>query len=200
MVQTTQNILLWFFSIAVAVVSLRFLVLDIETSMPHMVQHLDGRSLALFAHICIAPLVLAIVPFQFSTRIRSARPRLHRWMGRCYGLGILISGVAGFSLAIGTNAGPVASAGFAALAVLWIAVTARAIWLATQRRIAEHQLWMIRSAALTLAAVTLRLYLPFLVMGFGFQTGYMIVAWACWVPNVIAAEWIIRRRAVRAAA
>ena len=83
---------------------------------------------------------------------------------------------------------------FGLLAVLWLAVTGQAVWLAMQRRIAEHRIWMIRSAALTFAAVTLRLYLPVLVVTMGFDAGYVAVAWLCWVPNVIVAEWIIRRR------
>jgi len=49
--------------------------------------------------------------------------------------------------------------------------------------------------ALTFAAVTLRLYLPVLGGTLGFETGYPIVAWLCWVPNLIVAEWILRRRA-----
>jgi hypothetical protein len=52
---------------------------------------------------------------------------------------------------------------------------------------------MIRSAALTLAAVTLRLYLPFLAMSMGFELGYSLVAWLCWVPNILFAEWLLRR-------
>ncbi|TNF22843.1 MAG: DUF2306 domain-containing protein [Rhodobacteraceae bacterium] len=161
--------------------------------MPFMAHHLDERALALYAHIAIAPLVLALLPVQFSPRLRARRPRLHRWTGRVYALGVLVSGVAALSLAVNTVAGPFAGLGFALLAVLWIALTARALWLAMGRRIADHRVWMIRSAALTFAAVTLRLQLPLLEVTLGFETGYPIVAWTCWVPNLIVAEWLIRR-------
>jgi len=38
--------------------------------------------------------------------------------------------------------------------------------------------------------VTLRLYLPALVVGgVDFAVAYPIVAWLCWVPNLLFAEW-----------
>lgn len=186
-----------FLSLAVALVSWRFLVLGVERSMPFMAHHMGPRALALYAHIGLAPVALAIMPFQFSTALRQRRPGLHRWLGRLYGLVILLAGVSGFSLALGTQAGPVAATGFALLAVVWIGATARAVWLAMQRRIAEHRAWMVRSAALTFAAVTLRLYLPVLAATLGFETGYPLVAWLCWVPNLMVAEWWLARRAAR---
>ena len=187
-------------SVGVALVSWRFLVLGVELSMPFTAHHVGPRALALFAHIGLAPVALAVMPFQFSTRLRLRRPALHRWLGRVYAVAILISGIAGLALAFHTSAGPVAGLGFGLLAVLWLAVTGQAVWLAMQRRIAEHRIWMIRSAALTFAAVTLRLYLPVLVVTMGFDAGYVAVAWLCWVPNVIVAEWIIRRRRASAIA
>ncbi len=189
----TGNILFWVLSLAVALASWRFLIWGVELTMPFMAQHLTGGPLALYAHIGLAPVVLALLPFQFSTRLRTGRPAAHRWMGRAYALGVLLSGIAGLVLALRTSAGPVASSGFAILAVLWLAVTAQAVRLAMLRRIAEHRRWMIRSAALTFAAVTLRLYLPILTAAFGFETGYPPVAWLCWVPNVLIAEWWLRR-------
>ena len=51
---------------------------------------------------------------------------------------------------------------------------------------------MIRNFALTFAAVTLRIEMPFLIMGFGEVTGYQIVAYLCWIPNLVVAEGIIR--------
>ena len=65
-------------------------------------------------------------------------------------------------------------------------------------RFDEHLRWMIRSFALTFAAVTLRLYLPFPpMMGFTFVEGYRAIAWLAWVPNLIAAELYWRREPAR---
>ena len=52
--------------------------------------------------------------------------------------------------------------------------------------------------ALTFAAVTLRLYLPFpLMMGFSFVEGYRVIAWLAWVPNLMLAETFLRREIAR---
>jgi len=59
---------------------------------------------------------------------------------------------------------------------------------------------MTRSYALTFAAVTLRIYLPLSqVAGIPFEPAYQTIAWLCWVPNLIVAEWLILRRFVDAA-
>jgi len=51
--------------------------------------------------------------------------------------------------------------------------------------------WMIRSYALTLGAVTLRIYIPlFLMQGVPFEQAYPAIAWLAWVPNLIIAEWV----------
>ena len=51
---------------------------------------------------------------------------------------------------------------------------------------------MIRSYALTLAAVTLRIYIPIgQLAGFAYEPAYQTIAWLCWVPNLVIAEWVI---------
>lgn len=185
---------IWVLSFLVALVSLRFAFVAIETAQPQMVHHVLDRAVVFYGHIAGASVALALLPIQFSKRFRAKRLRLHRWLGRIYGVSILVGGVAGIWLAATTTAGAVAGWGFGILGVVWIIVTARAIQLAMLGRIAEHRRWMIRSAALTLSAVTLRLYLPFLAISLGFDQGYTIVAWLCWVPNILAAELILRRQ------
>jgi hypothetical protein len=55
---------------------------------------------------------------------------------------------------------------------------------------------MIRNFSLAFAAVMLRLYLPAAVVaGADFALAYAIVAWACWVPNLLFAEWLLRNTA-----
>jgi len=53
---------------------------------------------------------------------------------------------------------------------------------------------MVRSIALTLAAVTLRIYIPLgVVLGLPVEPSYQVIAWLCWVPNLVVAEWRLRR-------
>jgi hypothetical protein len=53
---------------------------------------------------------------------------------------------------------------------------------------------MIRSYALCFAAVTLRIWLPLFqfALGLEFIFAYRIIAWLCWVPNLVVAELIVR--------
>ncbi|WP_241525845.1 DUF2306 domain-containing protein [Pseudophaeobacter leonis] len=178
----------------IALASWRFLVLGVELSMPFVAYHALERPVAFYLHVGLAPVALALLPFQFWRGLRRRRPGWHRWIGRGYGVAILLSGLGGLKMAIGTTSGPVAGLGFGLLALLWLGVTGRGIWLAMQGRIADHRRWMIRLGALTFAAVTLRLYLPLLFATLGEEAGYSLVAWVSWVPNALLAEWFIRRK------
>ena len=53
---------------------------------------------------------------------------------------------------------------------------------------------MVRSYAVCYAAVMLRLQMWPLGSVFGdFATAYQVVSWSCWVPNLVFAEWWLRR-------
>lgn len=181
--------------VMVALVSFRFLPLGVQQSMPVMAHHLPDNALLLYAHIAIAPLVLVLLPFQLSMRLRRNRPGLHRWLGRAYAAGVLVSGAASVDLALGTASGPLALSGFLLLGVLWLMATALGVAAGIRRDIATHRRWMLRSAAMTFAAVTLRIYLPLsLAAGLPFEAAYPVIAWLCWVPNLLAVEWYLRRK------
>lgn len=197
----TRLALLWLASLSVALLSYRFLALGLEASFGFMIHHLEERPLAFLLHIGLAPVALALMPLQLLPRLRARRPRLHRWAGRAYALAVLLSGSAGLVLALGTEAGPIAGAGFASLAVLWLATTALGVREALRGDAARHRAWMIRSAALTFAGAALRLeLLPLVVAGLDFDTAYAVVAWLCWVPNLLLTEWVLLGRPRPAAA
>jgi uncharacterized membrane protein len=149
----------------------------------------------LYLHVAGAATALLVGPLQFVAAIRVRRRALHRWVGRVYAVGCLVGGAAGLPIAVGSSAGPVASVGFSLLSLGWLATTAlgwRAAW---QRDFVSHRAWMIRSFALTLAAVTLRLYLPLVpLLPISFIDGYRAISFLCWVPNLIVAELWLRRR------
>lgn len=181
-------------SLVVALVTFRVIPLGLRLSFGEMSGHIDQRWWAFVLHIWGASAALALGGLQFFAGFRAKQPRVHRWIGRAYGVAILIAGVAGFVVALGVAGGAVASVGFALLAILWLGVTFNAVRLARARRIAEHKRWMIRSFALTFAAVTLRLYLlGFMAAGFSYTEASVYLAWICWMPNLLFAEWFVRR-------
>jgi len=158
--------------------------------------------LAAYLHLAGSGIALAIGPFQLNTRLRNRFLHIHRWMGRTYVVSVLLGGVAAFALATMSQAGLPTHMGFGLLAVLWLFTTGNAYRHIRVGDRVSHRRWMIRSYALTFAAVTLRIYLPLSqIAGIPFDPAYQTIAWLCWVPNLIVAEWIIlRQRAVTTSA
>jgi len=178
-------------SAGVAIFSYRYLP-RIGPLSPAILQNAFHRPW-LDVHIAGAATALFVGPLQFLPWLRARSRRLHRWLGRTYVVGCLAGGVGGFIMAFGSTAGPVATAGFASLAVIWIIANVQGWRLAMARRFDEHRAWMIRSFAMTFAAVTLRLYLPLIpLFGVSFVDGYRAISFLAWIPNLILAELYIR--------
>jgi Predicted membrane protein (DUF2306) len=125
--------------------------------------------------------------------VRNRYRNAHRVAGRIYAAGCLIGGGAGLVLALGASTGFVSTMGFGLLAISWIYTTAQGWRFAVQRRFDQHRAWMIRSFALTMSAVTLRLYLPVVeFLPIAPDDGYRAIAFLCWIPNFIVAEAYLR--------
>jgi len=156
---------------------------------PDMKPAYEARAGAIFLHVFSAVVALALGAFQFNQALRARRPKLHRVMGRLYlGIGVLVGGLSGLYLAAGAFGGPVARLGFASLALAWLYTGWRAYSAIRAGDVASHRAWMLRNFALTTAAVTLRIYLPFsMLAGIPFELAYPAIAWLCWVPNLLAA-------------
>jgi uncharacterized membrane protein len=165
--------------------------------VPTMRAVFEAHSWAIRAHVFAAAIALLIGPAQLSASLRARHPRWHRRLGTIYlGIGVGIGGSAGLVMATHASGGVWARWGFALLAVAWLASGARAYLAARAREFAVHRRWMIRNFSLSLAAVTLRIYLPSaLAVGIAFDDAYPVIAWLCWVPNLIVAEWLLRREA-----
>lgn len=143
-------------------------------------------------HFLGGGLALLLGPWQFSPRLRARFLAGHRWIGRAYVIAVLTGAVAGLYMAPRADGGLVSAAGFGLLAALWILTVGLAWSAARSGDIAAHRRWMVRNFALTYAAVMLRLYLPLSqVAGYGFDEAYQVVAWMCWVPNLIVADWLL---------
>jgi hypothetical protein len=176
-----------FLCAAVALFSYRYL-LHIGVVSPLIAANLN-RHPWLFIHAAGAATALLIGPAQFLPSLRARRRRVHRWIGRTYVVCCLVGGAAGLMLALGTSAGPIAATGFSMLAVLWMLTTALAWRHALRRNFVAHRKWMIRSFALTFAAVTLRLYLPISTMlAIPFEEAYRAISFLCWIPNLAVVE------------
>lgn len=152
---------------------------------------LDNRwyQFGFYTHIISGGVALLTGWSQFSKRWRQRYLNTHRVLGKIYVVAALLASASGFAIAFFATGGWTSVWGFALLGLFYFYATARA-WLAIrQRRISEHETWMVFSFAACFAAVTLRLWLPILIPIFQgeFVPAYRLVAWLCWVPNLIFA-------------
>jgi uncharacterized membrane protein len=161
-------------------------------------EHFARYILPLRLHIAGGIGALLAGPWQFSQKLRTRALNLHRWMGRFYLLEVALGSIAGFAMALVSEQGWPTHFGFGILAVLWFFTGLQAYRMIRRGNIEAHRQWMIRNYALSLAAVTLRQYIPImlLILHWPFPRTYITVSWLCWVPNLFVAEWMIRRRQI----
>ncbi|CAL9468060.1 hypothetical protein SUDANB121_02789 [Nocardiopsis dassonvillei] len=159
----------------------------------------------LVLHVGTSVLALVTAPLQLWPALR--RRGAHRVIGRIHLFaGVFPGAVSGMALAVMSTYGAVAQTGFALLSALWFATAAIGWRAAREGRYADHGKWMVRVFSLTMAGVTLRVLVPLSTAlltplvgpGYGeeeiFTAVYPAIAWLAWVPNLLVAEWYLRRR------
>jgi uncharacterized membrane protein len=179
-----------FFALIIGIFSLRYALPHIPHAAPLPNFRVNHRGL--IVHAISASLALLLGPWQFLPGLRQRHPYLHRFIGRAYARSLLVAAISAIRIAPHAAAGHVSAAGFLSLAVGWLFTTSMGIAAIRRRDVANHRRWMIRSYALTAAAITLRIYLSSIpLFHFSFQIAYPAISWLCWVPNLLAAEvWI----------
>ena len=146
-----------------------------------------------YIHIILGGIALLIGWMGFNTRIRLNHLSLHRVIGKIYISAALVSSLAGIGLSFFVTGGWIPSIGFLCLGGLWFTTTLFAYQKIRNLQVESHRRLMIYSYSICFAAVTLRIWLPLLIMWTGdFVTAYSIVAWLCWVPNLLVAYFIVR--------
>ena len=168
------------------------------------IYHIDYWRRSFYVHVFTSIFVLIAGLTQFSTYLQKKQKRVHRLMGYLYVLLVVfITGPAAFMMGWHANGGLPARTSFTFLAFLWVVFTIFAWWYATKKRFLQHRAFMIRSYALTLSAITLRIY-TFTFAWFNVHAHpveiYITTAWLSWVPNLLIAEMIInytRKKAIK---
>jgi uncharacterized membrane protein len=171
--------------------ALRYLLPHVP--FPSPLDNFTQRRIALSLHALGGAIALLAGPLQFVPRFRESNWNRHRLLGWIYCGAVLLGWCASLWIAPHASTGWVAASGFLALGVAWIATTGLAVRFILRGDALAHRRWMIRSYALTAAAITLRIYLP---LSFAFHLPYSIaypaIAWLCWIPNALAAEVFVR--------
>ncbi|MCW8876858.1 MAG: DUF2306 domain-containing protein [Kangiellaceae bacterium] len=144
------------------------------------------------AHAFGGAVALLLVPVQLFTAAKNNS--IHRLVGRLYVIAVLISTMGAYYLAWGAFGGTSSWLALSILATLWWTTTLKAILAAIQKDLHSHRRWMLRSAALTTSAITLRILSPFFYHYFDFETAQQALYWSCWIINLLIIElWMLRQ-------
>lgn len=186
------------FSFLMLQIILRYVTFDTDVAFLQIKQdYIDNHFWlgAFYVHV-FSSLIAMLAGFtQFSPSIRTRHPVIHRVMGRIYVFDILcVTGPAGFIMAFYANGGLTSRIAFIVLSLLWWYFTYMALHHARARNFAQHRAFIYRSFALTLSAVTLRLWKMFFAHYFELPPMdiYRIVAWLGFVPNLLLVEYWLR--------
>lgn len=148
-----------------------------------------------YGHVAGAIVCLAVAPFLFWDALRVRFPKLHRALGRVYGVSVLgWAGPTGLYLALHAKGGVAGRAAFLLLGLLWWLSTARGVQTIVAGRVAEHRRWMIRSYSLALSAVSFRVFhVAFFWAGMADEPNYAISLWLSLATSLVAGEAFVRR-------
>jgi uncharacterized membrane protein len=153
--------------------------------------------IAFYTHVFTSLFILLAGFTQFNLSLRLRYPFIHKLIGKLYiSLILFVNFPAGFIMAIYANGFLPSKISFIILDVLWFAFTLQSFLAIRKMDIESHKNNMIRSYALTCSAITLRSWKLIInsIMVIDPNTLYMIDAWLGWVPNLLFAEYVIRRK------
>ena len=147
-----------------------------------------------YVHVLFALPVLLGAPLQFISELRSRAPTFHRALGRTYVCGAAVAALT--AIYMGT-AGPYEGSrlSIAITGTLWLFFTLAAWRLALARNFVAHRAFMIRSYAMALVLVWLRLmydlqdYLFFYVKNEDLRDATR--EWASWIAPLLAVEFYL---------
>ncbi len=153
-----------------------------------------------YIHITSSLIVLLAGTGQFSKYVLKKHPKWHRWAGKTYVFLILgLAAPTGLIMAFYANGGLLGQIAFTLQALFWWGFTFVAFAKIRQGNLSAHGKWMFRSFAMSLSAVTLRIFIytiGYLQLPLDYYQSYVLVAWTSWIFNLLVAELLIGQGAV----
>lgn len=153
--------------------------------------------IAFYIHVFSSIFCLAAGLTQFSTYLQANHRAVHKTIGKFYVVNILfINFPAALIMAYYANGFLPSKIAFFILDILWFWFTLNAFLDIKKGDIQGHKNYMIRSYALTFSAITLRTWKIILSNTTDLDpiSLYMIDAWLGFVPNLLVAEYLIKRK------
>lgn len=149
----------------------------------------------LYVHAFSGGLAILIGWLQFSKKLLQRRLNIHRIIGKVYFFSALICSISGFYIAFYATGGWIPALGFIVVACIYFYTTLMGYVHIRNKQLVRHQNMMTYSYAVCLAAVSLRLMTPLsYLLGIDYVVAYTFIAWLAWIPNLMIAYWINKKR------
>ena len=147
-------------------------------------------------HIILAIIALITGPLGVMKAVRNKSKGFHRWNGRIYVLSIMLNFIPGVYVSFFATGGWSSTVGFLILNILWLGTTILGYLSIKKRKVVFHSQWMTRSFFLTFANMTIYIIVAIAhsAMSLPYGLSYTIAVWLCWILNLGAAEFVIRKR------
>lgn len=160
-----------------------------------LIYHIKAWRYSFYIHVFTSPIVIVAGLLQFNRWVLAHWPKVHRISGYVYTIVVLfITGPAAFVMSLMANGGYPSQISFTVLSVLWIIFTYLSYRHIRKGNVRAHLIWNLRSFALTLSAITLRIYV-YLFNAYGPEMGqietYVLVSYLSWIPNLLIVELLI---------
>lgn len=149
-----------------------------------------------YIHIAAGALCIGMALVQFSRYILKKSTFIHRVCGKVYVFVVLFLGApTGLYMAFFAKGSFWERALFLFMAAWWFITTLYGLSTIHKRNVVAHKIWMIRSYAMAMTAVSFRIFhIIFYLLDWGHLENYELSLWISVAGNMLFAEWVIWRQ------
>jgi hypothetical protein len=149
-----------------------------------------------YTHIFAGMFCIGAALIQFSRQILKKKKAIHVWSGRIYVFVVLVLGApTGLFMSFFAKGSFWERALFMFMAVFWFYTTQKGLTTILKKNVLAHKIWMMRSYAMAMTAVTFRVYhIIFYLVDWDHLANYELSLWISVIGNMLVAEWLIYRR------
>ena len=149
-----------------------------------------------YIHIAAGALCIGTALIQFSRYILKKSKAIHRISGRIYVAVVLFLGApTGLYMSFFAKGSIWERSLFMFMAAFWFITTLYGLTTILKKNVVAHQVWMIRSYAMAMTAVTFRIYhITFYLLEWNHLENYELSLWISVIGNMLIAEYLIFRK------
>ena len=149
-----------------------------------------------YIHIAAGAICIGTALIQFSRYILKKSKAIHRYSGKIYVFVVLFLGApTGLYMSFFAKGSIWERSLFMFMAAFWFITTLYGFTTILKKNILAHKIWMMRSYAMAMTAVTFRVYhIIFYLLDWDHLENYELSLWISVIGNMLFAEWIIYRK------